>query len=290
MKSILSFLILSLSLYNLHAQDQEFQLETYAFYDSSGAPLTFNQVINTLTETEVILFGELHNDAMVHYLQLRIINTLMSNNELVLGGEFFERDDQLKIDEYLSGLVPARNFESEAKLWTNYKTDYKPILDLAKDSGMTFIATNVPRRYAAMVAKSGLDVLKSTTLKEARPYLPDLPVEFSLATPKYQEMLDMMGGHSSDPELIVQAQALKDATMAESIYNNLQKNSIFIHINGDFHSASYGGIYWYLKKLKPKLNIKTIKVFAGDTLGFDSEYKGTGHIILVVPKDFTKTH
>lgn len=289
MKSLLTFSLSFLVLNVLIAQNQEYTLSTYAFYDSSGTPLTYNQVIESVNDADVILFGELHNDAMIHYIQLKMAEDLIKTNDLVLGGEFFERDDQLKINEYLSGLIPAKNFESEARLWPNYKTDYKSILNLAKESGTPFIATNVPRRYAALVAKSGLDTLK-TLPKEAKQYMAKLPLDFTLETPKYQEMLDMMSGHGSNPERIVQAQALKDATMAESIANNIQKNSLFLHINGDFHSANYGGVYWYLKKLKPKLSVKTIKVYSAESLNFEQEFKGTGDIILVVPEDFTKTH
>lgn len=273
----------------LHAQNTGYNLDTHAFYDSSGTKLSYNSVIETLSNSEVVLFGEFHNDAMIHYIQLKVIKDLMKTNKLVLGGEFFERDDQLKIDEYISGRIAARNFEAEARLWSNYKTDYKPIVDLARDSGIAFIATNVPRRYAALVAKGGLDTL-SVLSKDAKKLFPSLPIAFTMDTPGYGNMMEMMGGHGGGSDKIVQAQALKDATMAQSIKENLQKNSVFVHINGDYHSAHYGGIYWYLKKLSPKIDIKTIKVFSSDSLDFEPEYKSSGDIILVVPEDFTKTH
>lgn len=289
MKAILPFLIFLLYTQLLSSQVAEFNLNTYAIYDSSGTQISYNHAVNELKTANVILFGELHNDAMIHYAQLRVVKDLMKGNELILGAEFFERDDQLKIDEYTTGLIPERNFESEARLWPNYKTDYKPVVDLARDSGLTFIATNVPRRYAALVAKGGLDTL-NTLSKEAKSLLPKLPINFSMDTPGYNNMIEMMGGHGAGSTKIIQAQALKDATMAESIANNIVKNTIFVHLNGDFHSANYGGIYWYLKKLNPKLKVKTVKVFSQDSLDFDPENKGSGDIILVVPTDFTKTH
>lgn len=210
-------------------------------------------------------------------------------NALILGAEFFERDDQLKIDEYISGLIPSRNFEAEARLWSNYKTDYKPIVDLARDSGLTFIATNVPRRYAALVNKSGLDTLKHLS-KEARSYLPKLPIDFSMKTPGYTEMEEMMGGHDMNGSNMVKAQALKDATMAESILKSIKKGKTFVHINGDYHSAHYGGIYWYLNQKKPKLNVKTITVFANNDVAFTPEMVNSGSFILVVPEDFSKSY
>ena len=289
MKSFILGFALILTVNISIAQDKNHTLNTYAFYNSEGSELSYNQVIDDIKDADVALFGELHNDAMIHYIQLRMVKDLMKSKNLVLGAEFFERDDQLKINEYISGLIPARNFESEARLWPNYDTDYKPIVDLARDSGITFIATNVPRRYAALVAKGGLDTL-NTLSKEAKNLLPKIPVAFSMDTPGYSEMIEMMGGHGAGSDNIIQAQALKDATMAESIANNIEKNTLFVHINGDFHSANYGGIYWYLKKSNPKLNIKTIKVYSEASLNFNPGFKGTGDIILVVPEDFTKTH
>lgn len=203
-----------------------------------------------------------------------------------MGGEFFERDDQNKIDEYLSGWINEKHFEEAARLWPNYKTDYKPLLELAHDSTIPFIATNVPRRYAAIVAKSSLDTLKYLPL-EAKQYLPNLPISFTMKTPGYTEMLSMMGGHGDEKsvEKIVKAQALKDATMAQSIAENLYRGDLFFHVNGDFHSADYGGIYWYLKRINKKFKISTVKVYSNKNLVFEPDWKNSGDIILVYPED-----
>ncbi len=208
-----------------------------------------------------------------------------------MGAEFFERDNQLLIDEYQAGLLTDSRFEEEARLWPNYVTDYKPLLKLANDSGITFIATNIPRRYAALVAKQGADSLQYLSA-EAKKLIPSLPLKFSLETPGYSGLLEMMGGHGMGmkAENFAKAQAIKDATMAESILKNLEKDKIFLHFNGDFHSAYYGGIYWYLKQERPKLAIATLKVFTAPQPGFSPGYAGSGDIILVVVDDFTKTH
>lgn len=271
------------------AQSSDYALKPFAFYDSEGNKMEYNQVITESQSADIILFGEHHNDAMIHWIQLRYVKDLMKTNALILGAEFFERDDQLKLDEYTSGLIPARNFEAEARLWKNYKTDYKPLVSLARDSSLTFIATNVPRRYAALVSKSGLDTLRHLS-KEARSYLPKLPITFTMETPGYTEMEEMMGGHEMDVSNMVKAQALKDATMAESILKNREKGKIFVHINGDFHSANYGGIYWYIKQKKPKLKVKTIKVFTNKDVDFTPEIIDSGDIILVITEDFSKSY
>jgi uncharacterized iron-regulated protein len=268
------------------------ELKPFAFYDSSGTELTYNAVVDIASGSDVVLFGELHNSAVIHWIQLRLAKDLFpKSSRLAMGGEFFERDNQLVINEYLSGLYDEKKLSAETKAWPNFDTDYLPLLEFAKEQGIPFYATNVPRRYASVVAKKGLDTLKGLD-KEAKGLFARLPFDFNLDIPGYADMMEMMGGHAdpSSSENFVKAQAIKDATMAETILDNLPKDGVFLHFNGDFHSASYGGIYWYLKNDNSKLDITTIKVFSSDNLNFDDNWKGSGDIILVVPEDFTKTH
>jgi len=269
----------------------QIELKVYQFYNSEGKQLSYADAVDQLAIGDIALLGELHDHAMVHWIQKRIIADLHAKRQLVLGGEFFERDNQIIIDEYLKGIVNDKRFEEEARLWPNYVTDYKSILQFARDSGLYFVATNVPRRYAAFVAQHGLDTLESLPAS-SRVYLPKLPIAFSLETPGYSDMLDMMGGHgmSGKATYFVQAQALKDAAMAEAIVQNWTKKQLFVHINGDFHSANYGGIYSYIKILNPKLNVQTLKVYSEKEFVFRNEWAGSGDIILIVPEDFTRTH
>ena len=266
------------------------ELKAYQFYRDATA-ISFQKAVDAMAEADVVLFGEFHDHAMVHWLQLKTAQSLMKKRDLIMGGEFFETDDQLLLDELIDGITPMKKFKAEAKLWPNFETDYAPLLQLVTDSQITFVATNVPRRYASFVARNGADTLASLS-KEAKQFLPPLPMPFSMETPGYQEVYDMMGGgHGMKPENFVKAQALKDYTMAYNIGENLEKNSLFIHFNGDFHSSDFGGIYWYLNELYPKLEVISIKVVQTTDVELvrHDELVG-GDIILVVPEDFTRTH
>ena len=53
-----------------------------------------------------------------------------------------------------------------ARLWNNFKTDYKPLVDFAKDNNLKFIATNIPRRFASLVFKGGFEVLEDYLMKK----------------------------------------------------------------------------------------------------------------------------
>ncbi len=291
MKTFAIFFLAFLAVNTAYSQNEKPELNATAFYDSSGVKMTYAEVVNFLESRDVVLFGEHHNSAIIHWVQKRLIEDLSERRDLVLGGEFFERDDQLLIDEFLEGLTPEKNFESEAKLWTNYETDYRPILNFAKKNRLEFIATNVPRRYASFVSKHGLDTLEHFS-SDAKVYMASLPIAFSMEIPGYKMMEEMMGGHGTGAGSLsfIQAQAIKDATMAESIAKRVSDQTLFVHINGDFHSAGYGGIYWYLKNSNPDLDVVTIKIQTSRDLGFDDSWKATGDIVLVVPDDFTTTH
>lgn len=264
----------------------------YEIYEDDGGNMSWNRVVNKAMDADVILFGEMHNNPIVHWLQLELTHELFQENDgkIVLGAEMFEADDQLILDEYLNGLYSSRNFEKEAKIWANYDTDYKPLVEFAKDSNLRFIATNIPRRYASFVAYNGLDSLFNLST-EAKSYIAELPVDYDPELPGYKEMADMGSGHGGGMMFIAEAQAVKDATMAYFINKNLEPNNKFIHFNGTYHSQNYEGINWYLKKINSELKILTIAAVQQEEIDdLEEDNEGLADVILVVPKNMTKTH
>lgn len=264
--------------------------EAYKLYNNKGKEIKFSKMTDDIAEADVVLFGELHNNSMNHWLELQVAKALFDKKKLIqLGAEMFEADDQLAIDEYFQGLFKENNFEKEVKLWNNYKTDYKPLLDFAKTNKLDFIATNIPRRYASMVPKDGFEGLE-TLSDAAKKYIAPLPVQFDTLVPNYKEMLEMDMGHAMNKVNFAKAQAIKDATMAYFITENLKPGHTFIHYNGEFHSKLYGAISWYLRIYKPEVKIVTISTQEADNTDFKDEYKAQGDFIFVIPSDMTKTY
>ncbi|MBB4118833.1 putative iron-regulated protein [Mesonia hippocampi] len=268
--------------------------KAFQFYNEKGKKVSFTKLTKKLAKYDVVLIGEHHNNSINHWLQLRITKALYAKKEakLTLGAEMFERDNQQALNSYLKGNIAAKNLKDSMRLWNNFKTDYKPLVDFAKNNQLEFIATNIPRRYAAIVAKKSLDSLNSVSPEEKK-YMMQLPVEVTLETPGYPEMIEMMGDHAGSRAMnFVAAQAVKDATMAESIAKNLQENYLFVHYNGDYHSKQHGGIYWYLKKLKPNLKIAVIQLFEAEDekLSLPTENYIPTEFNLVLPKDMIKTY
>ncbi len=128
-----------------------------------------------------------------------------------------------------------------------------------------------------------------TLTDEEKSWIAPQPILYDANLPGYVEMMKMMGEHAS-PNM-PKAQAIKDATMAYFIYTNLQKDSVFIHYNGSYHSDNFEGINWYLKKYQRNTQIITIStVEQKDLATLEKENYNKADYILVIDEDVTKTY
>ncbi|MCC5932212.1 MAG: ChaN family lipoprotein [Cyclobacteriaceae bacterium] len=266
----------------------------YKIYDKEGKPVKYGKVVKNLEKQQVILFGEYHNNAVVHWLQFEFLSDLSKNTEkrIVLGAEMFEADVQHVIDEYFNGWITEDHFEQSTRVWKNYSTDYKPIVQFAKNNNISLIATNIPRRYASLVARKGQEILLDLP-EETRNWMVSLPFEVDYSLPGYKAMKEMMPSHGSNftSENMIEAQAIKDATMAHFIIGQLSQDVLVYHIHGTYHSDHYEGIYWYLRQSDNSMRIATIAAAEQDDLGsLDEKHLGKADFIIVVKSNFTKTH
>ncbi len=268
----------------------------YRIFDGAKTkPVDYDKMIKELSDADVVFFGELHNSSVCHWLELQVLKSLASakNNSIVIGAEMFEADAQLVLNEYLSGQIKEEHLLKEGKVWPNYKTDYAPLVNFAKEKAIPFIATNIPRRYAAIVSREGLAGLDKVDVL-GKSYIAPLPVEVDYELPVYKEMAEMMGSNmpaAHGSQTMVDAQAIKDATMAWFISKNLIADNLFYHVNGSFHSKDKEGIIWYLKKANPELRIRTISVVEQDSLDeLAQEYEEEADFVIVIPSDMTKTY
>lgn len=279
-----SLLLVFCVCFGVSAQDKK----AYQLFDKNGKKADYGKLLKAAEKAQVVLFGEYHNNAIVHWLQLELTKDLAEKKPLVLGAEMIEADNQKQLNEYLNNEINQKQFDSTARLWPNYKTDYKPLVDFAKANSLPFIATNVPRRFASIVFKKGFEGLEALSSQE-KEWIAPLPIPYDAELPGYQNMMKMMGDHTS-PNM-PKAQAIKDATMAFFIKKNRTNNAIFLHYNGTYHSDNFEGIYWYLKKDNPNLNIMTIATVEQKEIEkINSEDYNKADFILVIDEDVTKTH
>jgi len=263
--------------------------DSYKIYNSKGKEVSFEKMMKAMDEKSHIFMGEYHNNAISHWLQLEVTTALFEKHKknLVLGAEMFEADNQFILDEYLNGQISSKNYQNEMRLWPNYNTDYKPLVEFAKDNELKFIATNIPRRYANMVYKKGIESLQSLS-ELAKSYIAPLGLfEFDSTVACYKDIYDMPHGG----EGMATAQAIKDATMSHFILKNTKPNSVFLHYQGAYHSDNYEGIVYYLKQQVELDKILTISTVTQDNIDdLLDENKGIADFIICVKENVTTTH
>ncbi len=269
----------------------------YLIYPSGkNKDVAWEKLLKAAGEADVVFFGELHNDPVCHWLELELTKAMfgVEGGQLILGAEMFEADDQIILNEYLEDLITEKQLTKEAKVWPNYDTDYAPLVNFAKKNHLAFIATNIPRRYANLVSREGLESLNRLS-GAAKAWMAPLPIEVDLNLPGYKKISKMMAGmHSKNPnsgERIALAQATKDATMGWFIAQNLKPGAKMIHFNGTYHSNDHEGTVYYLRKYMPGVKVMTIATVEQDDITHIEEENATlADFIIVIPADMTKTY
>lgn len=264
----------------------------YRLYREDGKKVTWKSLLKATEGADVVLFGELHNNAIAHWLELELTKDLYSmakrrGQKLVLGAEMLESDNQSALNQYLSGTIKQKGLDTLARLWPNYKTDYAPLVNFARDSSVPFIATNIPRKYATLVFKRDFAVLDSLSASE-KEWLAPLPILYDSSLACYADMRAMMGDHGGST--LPKAQAIKDATMAWFIHRQLATGTRLLHFNGSYHSDRYLGIGWYLRKYHPGVKVVTISVVTRTDPEKRNFEAATADFVIQVDEDMTETY
>jgi uncharacterized iron-regulated protein len=248
-------------------------------------------------QVELVLFGEFHDNPIAHWLQLELTQSMFEQHRenLQLGFEMFEQDQQAVLSAYVSNQsnIEEDQLKDTLRLWPNYQTDYAPLIELAKTNQLNCVASNIQRKYASLLFKKGraaLDTLPENIKNEMAP----LNFAFDTTLSQYQAM-KQMGAHMGPGAgwRMVEAQAIKDATMAHFILNNPWRNAqtVHLHFNGAYHSDFYQGIMWYVKQEAPQMRILTISTVSQENISeLDKEHLGRADFIICVPANMTSTH
>jgi uncharacterized iron-regulated protein len=202
--------------------------------------------------------------------------------------EMFERDIQIVVNEYLKGLISEQHFLASSRPWPNYKTDYRPLVELAKEKHLDVIAANAPRRYVNMVSRNGRESLNGLS-KQAKAWLAPLP--YPDPSPEYAEKFRKLMATSGDPAAqnphspIVFSQALWDATMADSVAEYLAENkgALVVHLNGGFHTENRLGTLEQLMNYRRKTRAIVVTMRSEqDFQRFDPQkHKGLGDFVIL---------
>jgi uncharacterized iron-regulated protein len=207
--------------------------------DGSGQA-AWSQVIDEMASADVVLMGEVHGHPLGNAVQQEMFEDILTANPSAqLSMEFYERDEQVALDDYLAGITDREAFEKAAdRNAGNNPPAHARMVDAAKEAGRPVIAANAPRRYVRLARSEGFGRLHELKANQRALY------EIPETTPKgaYRErFLEAMGGmatHGGEEmiEGFLRSQSTWDATMAQSIVDALGEGAPVVHVVGFFHA------------------------------------------------------
>jgi uncharacterized iron-regulated protein len=227
----------------------------------------FESMLADLARADAVFVGEQHDDPNTHRLELAILEGLTRRGvPVIVGMEMFERDVQAAVSQYGAGTMGEEQFLKASRPWPRYTADYRPIVEFAKARGLPVIASNIPRRIAASVGKTGLGVLDGLGDDRA---LAARRMECPTSGDYYDRFATAMGTHAGSSPNFYFAQCVKDETMGESVadaFKNAIARTTIVHFNGAFHSDYGGGAAESARRRMPGRRIAVVTILPLDDL------------------------
>ena len=247
--------------------------EDFRVYDIGGQSSSFAAVLNALSDADVVLVGEEHDDVVGHRFEAELLGAAYrrlqaeDGRDVILSLEMFERDVQYILAEYLDGTISETHFLDSSRPWDGYADRYRPLVEFCKAHGLTVIAANAPRRYVSRVSIEGPESLHALSAT-AKSFLPPLPypgpsmeyrAQWDALMAEAMAVLETQADssaaqadaaeapsprHSTMSPNVIYSQALWDAAMGHAITSALGANpgSLVIHVAGSFHVQRGTGI------------------------------------------------
>ncbi len=267
-----------------------------AFDGRTGEPINSLDMRRVATGADVVLFGELHGHPVGLPVAAAIWQDMLAVRDrdetpaLLL--EFFERDQQLAIDEYLAGMIEEEDFiKKAARSASNFPDGHQAMFSATKDAGGVVIAANAPRRYVRLARTEGYDHLRAMSPAQRETFV--LPPTEDGPAAYRERFVEIMGGMRStdgagkqpgmDPMDFLRSQLVWDATMADSVADALRAGHEPVAlVIGRFHVEFNGATVEYLKRQRPGADVLTIVMADRWSEELAEEDKGRGDIVIYV--------
>ncbi|CAH1212232.1 Uncharacterized iron-regulated protein [Vibrio harveyi] len=231
----------------------------YQLHDPAGKAISINQLPSELQQADVILIGEWHTHAGIHRFQTDMLKQLSKTDRpIALSMEQVTRDKQAILDAYLDGEIGEQYFMKQSNAWPNYESDYRPLVEFAKQADIPVIAANAPKNIVRCIGRQGADYINKLDSDE-RSFIAD---EVNTANSPYKEkfMASMHHGKPEQTEKQYAAQVTWDETMADSIVKYLAKHpdNQVVHVAGKFHTEDGLGTAASILRRNPDLKVVVI--------------------------------
>lgn len=259
----------------------------------SGIRLNWTTVVGRMSLADVVLIGEQHGHPMGLHTAAELWEDLVTRvPNAALSLEFFERDDQLALDDYLTGITDETTFTTVAgRSSGNYPSGHRSMVETAREHQRPVIASNAPRRYVRLARTEGYERLQALTPEQRRLFV----IPETLPSGPYRDrFFDLMGGmmmshgapepaqgeegtgtggeaapdpHALSAEAMAEvegffrSQVMWDTTMAASLKEALADGlRPVVHVVGQFHTDHEGGLAAQLRSMSPRADVVTISM------------------------------
>ncbi len=235
--------------------------------------LQIEQLVDQVSDRQVVFVGETHDRYEHHLNQLEIIRGLHQRHDrLAIGLEFFQQPFQKVLDDYVAGNIDEQTMLKQSEYFERWRYDYRlyqPILRYARDNGIPLLALNIEREITEQVSQSGLDGLS----EEFKQRIPDEIDESDQAYRERLEEIFLQHPHASQQafERFYQVQLLWDESMAENAADWLRQNpeGHMVILAGAGHVIYGSGIP---QRLQRRLPVKMATIINTDVnSGLDPE-------------------
>lgn len=124
-----------------------------------GEAVSADAAIVSLSERQVVLLGESHENADDHRWQLQVLAALHGRRpDMRIGLEMFPRAAQPVLDRWVAGELSTKAFLEESDwsgVWGYNSKFYTPIFEFSRMNGVPLVAINIPRSLVARVGDEG---------------------------------------------------------------------------------------------------------------------------------------
>lgn len=263
------------------------------FDGKTGTRVSWDRLVIGAVAADAVLLGENHG----HPVGLDAAATLWDDvlgrtKNAALAMEFFERDQQIALDDYLTGVTDEKTFRERARRTEpNYPPGHRRMVEAAKRAGRPVIAPNAPRVYVHLAGKGYERLAQLTPAQRAMYRVPD-----ELPGGRYRadfESLMKPGGGAADkahpamsPEAIdamFRSQSMWDWTMADSVARSLEAgNRPVVLVVGRFHVDFDGGTVQALRTLRPGASLVSVSFVDQWSPRLRSEDRGRATYVVYV--------
>jgi len=253
----------------------------------------FDQLVEQLSPYRVVYIGEKHTSRADHLLQSMLIEALyIKNPDLVIGMEMFPRSSQQSLDDYITDpSIRESRFLKDSDYYQVWGYDFRlfrPIFAFARKNQIPVIGLNIEREIVSSLFKTG------TTNELTPEQRASIPRDRKLDMEGYPGRLAAtLAGHDDAIQShgtlggFIQAQALWDESMADSIYRYLQENpsAKMVVLAGSQHTRKDSGIPPRVSR-RMDVSQATISNLATSSLGSSHLSKTTDYLFLLEADDF----